>query len=55
MNESENLKISNEEGKKFHVNCINFEKCKGKWFKYKAKNDNGFCKACIKKDNEQNK
>jgi hypothetical protein len=44
------LKISNEESIKNFDNCVNYEICKGKWYKYRAKEDNGFCKACIKND-----
>ena len=29
----------------------NYEKCKGKWYKYRAKEDNGFCKSCVKIEN----
>ncbi len=45
----------NEEVNKYCDPCINFDACKGKWFKYKAKQDNGYCKACIKKENEKHK
>ena len=41
-------KNSNTECKKDYEPCINYEKCNGNWFKYKAKEDNGFCKACVK-------
>ena len=46
-------KNSNTECKKDYEPCINYEKCNGNWFKYKAKEDNGFCKACVKKDKEK--
>ena len=46
---------SNEEGNKYFDNCVNFENCKGKWYKYRAKNDNGFCKSCIKNEHYKEK
>ena len=42
---------SPEEKSKYYKTCINVvdgKKCDGKWFQYKAKEDNGYCKACIK-------
>ena len=50
MNTQKIFKNQIDENKKFYENCINFEKCKGKWFKYKSKDDNGFCKACLKNE-----
>ena len=50
MSTKQNQKNLIEESNKFYDNCVNFEKCKGKWFKYKAKDDNGFCKACLKNE-----
>ena len=50
MEKSKNLKNSNEGLNKNSIPCINFEKCLGKWFKYKYKDDYGFCKICIKKE-----
>jgi hypothetical protein len=43
-----NLKNPIEECNKDQLKCINFVKCKGKWHRYRNKNDNGYCKACIK-------
>ena len=48
------MNVLNNESKKDFQQCINYEKCKGKWFKYKAKKDNGFCKVCIKNEIEFN-
>ena len=44
------LKNSIEECNKDQEKCINFETCKGKWYRYRAKDDNGYCKICIKKE-----
>ncbi len=52
-NKIEDLK---KEESKYYKPCINIidgKKCDGKWFHYKAKNDNGSCKACIKRQNEK--
>ena len=40
--------IFKEREKKDFDPCINYEKCKGKWYRYKAREDNGYCKACTK-------
>ncbi len=45
-----NKKNSNEREKKDFELCINNQKCNGKWYRYKAKNDNGFCKTCAKNE-----
>ena len=29
--------------------------CKGKWYKYRAKEDNGFCRSCVKTENQKSK
>jgi len=42
-----NFKNSKDQGNKDYEDCIN-QKCNGKWFKYRNKDDNGFCRACIK-------
>ena len=55
MEKSKDLKSSKEEFNKYCIPCINFKECQGKWFKYKFKDDNGFCKTCIKKDYEKSK
>ena len=54
MNKSKNQKNSKERVKKDFDFCINYESCKGKWFRYKAKDNNGYCKACIKNENFKN-
>ena len=48
-----NFKNPIEECNKDQLKCINFVKCKGKWHRYRNKNDNGYCKACIKNENDQ--
>jgi hypothetical protein len=50
MSKSKSLK---DEIKKDYEPCTNYIKCNGKWFKYKAKGDAGFCKVCIKVENEK--
>ena len=45
------IKNSLEEKSKDYIQCtniINEKQCNGKWFQYKAKEDKGYCKACIK-------
>ena len=49
------LKNSIEECNKDQEKCINNETCKGKWYRYRAKDDNGYCKTCIKIENEKYK
>ena len=47
-NKIEDLK---KEESKYYKPCINIidgKKCDGKWYLYRAKEDNGFCKSCIK-------
>ena len=36
----------------FHIfgACINYENCKGMWYRYKNKDDNGLCKTCFKNE-----
>ena len=51
MSKNLKLKDSKDENSKYSKPCINIIdgiKCNGKWFQYKAKEDNGYCKACIK-------
>ncbi len=48
MEKSVNPKKSNAESNKDYELCINFENCKNKWYRYRNKEDNGYCKACIK-------
>ncbi len=55
MNKSKNLKTSNDEANKYFDPCINYKICKGKWYKYRAKQDDGICKACIKNDKNKEK
>ena len=50
MNISKNQKDHKERENKNFEYCINYEKCKGKWHRYRAKEDNGFCKACAKNE-----
>ncbi len=50
MNNSKNQKDLKEREKKDFDSCINYEKCKGKWYRYRSKEDNGFCKACAKNE-----
>ena len=50
MNNSKNQKDLKEREKKYVDPCINYENCKGMWYRYKAKDDNGFCRNCIKKE-----
>jgi hypothetical protein len=50
MVKSKNLKNSNPESNKDYEQCINYEICNGKWYRYRNKEDNGFCKACIKNE-----
>ena len=50
-------KLKKEESK-YYKPCINIVdgiKCNGKWFHYKAKEDNGLCKACLKNEKEKSK
>ncbi len=54
MNQSTNL-LNSKDSKKDYELCINHRDCKGKWFKYKAREDNGFCKTCLKKESEKEK
>ena len=44
-------KTCKEREEKDFDQCINFQKCKGKWYRYRNKADNGYCKACIKTEN----
>jgi hypothetical protein len=46
-------KILKEREEKDFDNCINFQKCYGKWFRYKNKDDKGYCKSCVKVENEK--
>ena len=55
MSKQKNLKNLNEENNKNFEQCLNYETCKGKWYKYRAKDDDGFSKACVKKENEKQK
>ena len=48
MNKNKVSSNSNEETNKYCDPCVNHATCKGKWFKYKSKEDKGFCKSCIK-------
>ena len=48
MNKFENQMESKERDKKDFEPCINYLVCKGKWYRYKHKIDNGFCKSCVK-------
>ena len=41
-------KNSIKESNKDYEQCINYLTCKGKWYRYRNKKDNGFCKACVK-------
>ncbi len=50
MDKLKNLKNSNDECNKDFNLCINYETCKGKQYRYKAKDDNGFCKTCVKNE-----
>ena len=45
---NKNQKDLKEREKKDIVPCISYENCKGIWYRYKAKEDKGFCKSCIK-------
>ncbi len=54
MNQSKNL-LNSKDSKKDYELCINYVECKGKWFKYKSREDNGFCKTCLKTEIEKEK
>ncbi len=47
--------LKKEESKYYKpcINIVNGIKCNGKWFHYKAKEDNGLCKACLKYEKEK--
>ena len=48
------LEIQKERCKDYKpcANIIEGKKCDGKWFHYKDKKNNGFCKTCIKKKDQ---
>ena len=54
MSEDKSKEIEDKntiQNSKYYKSCINVikgVKCNGKWFHYKAKEDNGYCKNCIK-------
>ena len=48
MSKQKNFKNLNEENNKNFEQCLNYETCKGKWYKYRAKDDDRYCKTCVK-------
>ena len=46
----DNQKDFKQREKKDFDPCVNFEKCQGKWYRYRAKDDNGLRKICAKNE-----
>ena len=47
-------KNSIKENNKDYEQCINYLNCKGKWYRYRNKKDNGYCRTCVKEEMNKN-
>ena len=53
MDQFQNPLECKERDKKDFYPCINNLVCKGKWYRYKNRKDNGYCKLCVKTEIEK--